>query len=108
MMAFLQRFALLISGVLHGFDRLVFKGKLRQLYSPDGMHTLLALHQVRRSEFKAYAAETTKRLLQASLVSQAKELQRFRYLNSSTVSKELHFPKKPNSACEDRVWNVDA
>jgi hypothetical protein len=88
MMAFLQRFALLISGVLHGFDRLVFKGKLRQLYSPDGMHTLLALNQVRRSEFKAYAAETTKRLLQAALVSQAKELQRFHYLNSSTVSKE--------------------
>ena len=42
MKSFLQPFALLVSGVLQGFDRLVFKGKLVQLYCPDGMHTLLA------------------------------------------------------------------
>jgi len=88
MKAFWQRFALLVSGVLHGFDRLVFKGKLRQLYSPDGMHKLLALNRVQRCDFKAFAAETTAKVLQASLVSRAKELERFRFLNSSTVSKE--------------------
>lgn len=88
MQLFLQRLALLVSGVLQGFDRLVFKGKLTQLYFPHGMHTLLARNQVQRSEFKNYAAGVTTKLLAASLVPQAKEAQRFRYLNSSTVSKE--------------------
>ncbi len=88
MKSFVQRFALLVSGVLQGFDRLVFKGRLQQLYWPEGMHTLLALNHVQRSEFKSYAAGVTTRLLAASLVSRAKELGRFRYLNSSKVSKE--------------------
>ncbi len=46
MKSFLQRFALLVSGVLQGFDRLVFGGKLVQLYCPEGMHTLLTLNHV--------------------------------------------------------------
>ena len=88
MKAFLQRFALLVSGVLQGFDRLVFKGKLPRLYSPDGMHILLSLKHVQHKEFKSYAAGVTAKLLGASLISQAKELQRFRYLGSSNVSKD--------------------
>jgi hypothetical protein len=88
MKAFLQRFGSLVSGVLQGFDRLVFKGKLRQLYYPEGMHALLALNHVLRSDFKTYAAGVTSKLLASSLVSRARELQCFRYLNSSKVSKE--------------------
>ena len=38
---FLRRFAMLVAGVLHGFDRLVFKGKLCPLYSPEGMNCRL-------------------------------------------------------------------
>jgi hypothetical protein len=88
MKAFLQRFGSLVSGVLHGFDRLVFRGKLRQLYAPEGMHTLLGLNCIKRREFKIYAAELTTKLLTSSLVPRAKELQRFRYLNSSSICKE--------------------
>jgi hypothetical protein len=88
MKAFLQRFALFVSGVLQGFDRLVFKGRLQRLYMPEGMHTLLALNHVPRCEFKTYAAGIRSKLLGASLVWQAKECQRFRYLRSSKVSKE--------------------
>jgi hypothetical protein len=88
MNAFLQRFGSLISGILQGFDRLVFRGKLVQLYWPQGMHTLLALNQVPRSDFKNYAASVTTQVLAASLVAQAKEQQRFCYLGSSTVCKE--------------------
>jgi hypothetical protein len=36
MNAFLQKFALIVAGVLQGFDRVVFKGKLRELYRSDG------------------------------------------------------------------------
>jgi len=88
MKSFLQRFAVLVAGVLQGFDRLVFKGKLRQLYSPEGMHIVLSANHVLRNDFKSYAAQVTASVLRASLVSQAKALGRFRYLNSSKADKE--------------------
>jgi len=88
MKAFLQRFASLVSGVLQGFDRLVLRGKLLQLYRPEGMHTFLGLNQVARNEYKTYAAGITTKVLDASLVLRAKKLQRFRYLGSRNVSKE--------------------
>jgi hypothetical protein len=88
MKAFLQRFASLVSGVLHGFDRLVFKGRIQRLYRPDGMHTLLMLNDIPRSEFQRYAAGVTTKLLESPLVLKAKESQRFRYLKSSKESKE--------------------
>jgi hypothetical protein len=88
MKAFLQRFASLVSGVVQGFDRLVFRGKLVQLYCPEGMHQLLALNKVHRSDFKSYAATVRSKLLEASAVEEAKAAGRYRYLNSSKVSKE--------------------
>ena len=42
MQAFLQRFALVVAGILQGFDRLVFKGKLSRLYWPEGMNDYLS------------------------------------------------------------------
>jgi hypothetical protein len=85
---FLQRFGGIVLGVLWGFDRLIIKGKLRQLYSPNGMNCYLAANRVLRKEFKAHAKEVTDEVLQASLVDHAKSLGRFRYLNSSQISKE--------------------
>ena len=88
MKAFLLRYAGIVLGVLCGFDRLVFKGKLRQLYSPNGMNCYLSANHVLRKDFKAHAKGVTDQVLQASLVAKAKELGRFRYLNSSQISKE--------------------
>src|ERR1700676_3543928 len=88
MNAFLQKFAVLVASVLQGFDRVVFKGKLRELYRPDGMNCLLGVNHVRRGQFKAYAAEISKKVRAASLMAKAKELDRFRYLNSSSTDKE--------------------
>lgn len=88
MCSFLQRFALLIAGVLHGFDRLVFKGKLRALYDPQGMNLLLSANHVRYRDFKEYAAAVTAKVMAASLVPQAKAVGRFRYLNSGKIDKE--------------------
>jgi hypothetical protein len=85
---FLQRFGGLVLGILSGFDRLVFKGKLRQLYSPEGMNCYCAANGVLRKEFKVHAKAVTHQVLQASLVEPAKQLQRFRYLNSSQIDKE--------------------
>ena len=54
---FRQRFALLIAGILSGFDRLVFKGRLCGLYWPEGMNCLLHANHVSHKEFKQYAKD---------------------------------------------------
>jgi hypothetical protein len=85
---FLQRFAALVSGVLQGFDRLVFKGKLCALYAPDGMNHLLSANHVLIKHFKDYAYEVTEQVFQASLMARAQELGRYRYLKSCKTDKE--------------------
>jgi hypothetical protein len=85
---FLQRFALLVAGVLQGFDRLVFKGKLCPLYSAEGMNCLLSANHVLYKDFKEYASAVTAQVLGASLVGEAKALGRYQYLNSSKADKE--------------------
>ena len=74
---FLQRFAAVVWGVLSGFDRVVFKGRLPQLYSPDGMNCYAAANHVRRLDFKAHAKEVTRQVLASSLVESAKAAGRF-------------------------------
>ncbi|HUK86132.1 MAG TPA: hypothetical protein VLT85_00580, partial [Terriglobales bacterium] len=85
---FLQRLALLVAGTLSGFDRLVFKGKLCPLYSPDGMNCLLSANHVPAKEFKRYAAGVTDQVIAASAVAQARARDCFRYLRSSKVDKD--------------------
>jgi hypothetical protein len=88
MKSFLQRFGGVVLGILSGFDRLIFKGKLRQLYFPEGMNIYCAANSVLRKEFKEHAKSVTAQVMQASLMEQAKKQDRFRYLNSSSIDKE--------------------
>jgi hypothetical protein len=88
MKAFLQRFGGLVLGVLSGFDRLVFRGKLCALYAPEGMNIYLAANKVLRKDFDEHVEQVTQAVLQASLMDHAKELGRFRYLPSSNTDKD--------------------
>jgi hypothetical protein len=88
MKTFLRRFAVLVSGVLSGWDRLVFKGRLPQLYSAEGMNCYASANHVRYLDFKAHAKDVTRQVLAASLVEPAKAAGRFQYLGSSQASKE--------------------
>ena len=88
MKTFLQRFALVVSGVLSGFDRVVFKGRLRQLYSPEGMNCYATANHVRYLDFKKHAKEVTRQVMAASLVESAKAAGRFQYLGGSRASKD--------------------
>lgn len=88
MRSFLQRFATVVAGVLHGFDRLVFKGRMPQLYSPDGMNCYASANHVRLLDFKKHAKEVTGRVLGSSLIESAKAADRFRYLSGGKESKE--------------------
>jgi hypothetical protein len=88
MRSFLRRFKAVVLGVLSGFDRLVFKGRLPQLYSAEGMNCYAAANHVRRLDFKQHAKEVTRQVLAASLIEAAKKAGRFHYLNSGQACKE--------------------
>src|SRR5271170_1116918 len=85
---FLQRFGGLVLGALSGLDRLVLRGKVRALYAPEGMNIYLAANKVLRRDFEGHAHQLTQKVLQASLVEQAKASDRFRYLASTNIDKD--------------------
>jgi hypothetical protein len=88
MKTFLAAVGHLVLGVLHGFDRLVFRGHLRQLSYAHGMDCYLSANRVLLKDFKAHAMQRTALLIDASL-AEAHRLQRpTPYLNSSSISKE--------------------
>jgi hypothetical protein len=88
MSAFLAAFGHLVLGILQGFDRLVFRGHLRQLSYAHGLECYLSANRVLLKDFKAHALDRTATLVEASL-AQAQRLQRpVVYLNSSQLSKE--------------------
>jgi hypothetical protein len=88
METFLQRFGGLVLGILSGFDRLIFKGKLRPLYAPGGMDRYLLGNHVRFLDFRRHVEAVTQQLLDASLVAEAKRRGCFQYLSSCQVSKD--------------------
>ena len=88
MHSFLQRFSGIVLGILSGFDRLVFRGRLRRLYQAEGMNHYCNANHVLRKEFKEHAKSITAQVMQASLVEEAKRCGRYRFLNSSKTDKD--------------------
>src|SRR5215203_5539030 len=88
MKTFLQRFAAVVWGVLSGFDRVVFKGRLPQLYSPQGMNCYASANHVRLLDFKAHAKQVTRQVLAASPVEAANAAGRFQYVGGGRTSKD--------------------
>lgn len=85
---FVARFRSLVTGVLSGFDRLVFRGHLLPLIRRGGMFFFLNAAEVRLLDFKDFAVATTERVKEASL-AEAEALERpVRYLDSPKVDKE--------------------
>jgi len=83
MKRFLSRFESLITGVLSGFDRLVFRGTLRPLMRPHGMDYFLHDSGVSLSDFARYADTTCGRVKEAALAAAADAGRPVRYLSSS-------------------------
>ena len=85
---FIARYRSLVTAVLSGFDRLVFRGHLLPLMRDGGMFFFLEAAKVRLLDFKGFVTSTTDRLKEASL-AEARELDRpVLYLDSPTTSKE--------------------
>jgi hypothetical protein len=85
---FLQRHAGRISGVLSGFDRVLFRGTLRSLSYVAGMDKFLGSQRVLYKDFGRFAEGLSERIkVQAEAI--AREQQRpYEYLGSPQVSKE--------------------
>jgi len=88
MQRFIARFGSLVSGVLSGFDRLVFRGYLPPLLWKFGIQTFLSKVRVRGAEFKQYALRTSERVKLAALAEAQEQGRPIRYLPSSSDSKE--------------------
>jgi hypothetical protein len=87
MKSFLRRFALLVAGVLHGFDRLRFRGSKRQLCHTSGLLSWLGAMGLRLKDYKGWARDTTVSLCRA-IESRAEADGLYCFLNNSTDSKE--------------------
>ena len=87
MTAFLQHFGAFVIGVLHGFDRLRFRGSKRQLCNAAGAASYLGYIGVKLDDYKTYAKVTTGTLCQA-IETEATAAGMYRYLNDLQTSKE--------------------
>ncbi len=87
MKTFLQRFEAVVLGVLHGFDRLRFRGSKRQLCHVAGMMSWLGHVRIPLKEFKLFARDATVTLCR-SLEAPAEQARLYRFLNNSRESKE--------------------
>jgi hypothetical protein len=86
--AFLQNHAPDVIGVLSGFDRLVFRGTIRQLAYLDGMRTYLSTRKVLLKDFGKHVQEMTKMLKDAVTTAVQERGRPVVYLQSSAVRKE--------------------
>jgi hypothetical protein len=87
--SFIQRHGSKILGVLSGFDRLVFRGNVRQVAGADGMYHFLCSRGVRLKHFGKYAESVTERIKAAAKSTLERAGRRgIEYLESSRTNKE--------------------
>jgi hypothetical protein len=85
---FIQRFGSKILGVLHGFDRIRFRGTRRFLANVAGMMNFLWHRQVLLKDFKAFAGNITTEVRQAAEEVAVNKGRPIEYLHNSDMKKE--------------------
>ena len=84
---FLRRFGGSVAGVLHGFDRMRFRGSKRQLCHAAGMMSWLGHVRVLMKEYTQFAKDTTASLCR-SIEEPARAEKIYAFLNNCKQSKE--------------------
>jgi len=88
MNAFVQKHGAIVTGVLSGFDRVVFRGTLRSLFALPVMEQYLRTAGVLHKDFGKHVQRATGWIKQAT-IAQAKAAGRpLKYLSSAQTSKE--------------------
>src|ERR1041385_2992566 len=88
MKTFMQRFGSHILGVLHGFDRIRFRGTRRLLANVAGMLGYLWQRQVLLKDFKAFAGNITAQVRQAAEETALSQGRPIEYLHNRALKKE--------------------
>ena len=88
MLKFIAKHADQISGVLSGFDRLVFRGTLRSIAHSAGMNQYLASNGILLKNFGAHVEQVSQQLKTASLAEAVAADRPVRYLASAAIDKE--------------------
>lgn len=88
MKTFIGRFGKSILGVLHGFDRIRFRGTRRLLANVGGMLAYLWKRQVFLKDFKAFAGNITAQVRQAAEEVAESQGRPVEYLHNSAMDKE--------------------
>lgn len=88
MRTFIQRFGPAILGILHGFDRIRFRGTRRFLANVAGMMNFLWHRQVLLKDFKMYAANITSEVRHAAEEQAIQQGRPIEYLHNSSMDKE--------------------
>ena len=88
MRAFIHKFSDSITGILSGFDRLVFRGTLRQLSYVAGMRTYLSYSSILLKDFSHHVQQATAQVKAASQALAFKNNRPVIYLESARRSKE--------------------
>ncbi len=85
---FLERHQGRVTGVLSGFDRLLFRGTLRSISYRDGMDIFLSSQRVLYKNFGPFVQRLSDRLKEHAQTLARKQGRPFHYLASPSVSKE--------------------
>jgi len=107
-----------IAGILSGFDRLVFRGTLRQIAYPFGLQGYLWANQVLLKDFSAHSQNVSETVKAAALEAMTSAHRPVRYLASSRDDKEQiaramaaqdHIQEGPVCAltCMEPCWGYD-
>lgn len=94
-----------IKGMLHGFDRIIFKGHILQFFSQSGRNYFLSKENVLLKDYSTYAQSITSQIKEHACMM-AKSLERpYIYLNSPKISKEktAHEVMKTNPVTEGLI-----
>jgi len=99
-MTFSEQHSTKIQGVLHGFDRLIFRGYLNSFFSEKGMYYYMSQKNIKLTGYNKYM-KTEQELFKTHINQIAKDAGvKINYVNKSKVSKDeiakKDFQKTPN------------
>ena len=89
MNSFIQQNQKKVTGILSGFDRLIFKGSLRYLQHTPGMMDFLYSKEILLKDFGPFADKLTKEIREASKIEAKTQGRPIKYISSSTEKKHL-------------------
>ena len=104
-MKIIEKYQDKIKGVLHGFDRIIFNGHIRQFFSLSGRKHFVSMENILLKNYRDYAMKIT-----GNIIDHAKKMAEdigrpYIYLTTPKISKEEQAQKvMKESPVEEGLW----